>query len=78
MQLKENRAAKLRQSATLSVKEEVKVKIEDGFEKIIWTYAYLELTERNNIIENGTSKLFSGFLGAQATHLFDMTQTHDN
>jgi hypothetical protein len=70
--------SKLRQSATHSVKEGVKVKVEDGFEKIIWTYAYLELTERNNIIENGTSKLFTGFLGAQATHLFDMTQTHDN
>lgn len=70
--------SKLRQSATQSVKEEVKVKVVDGFEKIIWTYAYLELTERNFINENGTSKLFSGFLGAQATHLFDMTQTHDN
>jgi hypothetical protein len=70
--------SKLRQSATHSVKEEVKVKVEDGFDKIIWTYAYLELTERNYIVENGTSKLFTGFLGAQASHLFDMTQTHDN
>lgn len=70
--------SKLRQSATQAVKEEIKVKVEFGFEKMVWTYAYLELTERNLIHENGTAKLFSGFLGAQATHLFDMTQTHDN
>lgn len=70
--------SKLRQSATQAVKKEVKVKLEFGFEKIVWTYAYLELTERNLIEENGAAKLFSGFLGAQATHLFDMTQTHDN
>jgi hypothetical protein len=54
------------------------VKIEGGFEKILWTYAYLELTERNYIEVDGKKKLFSGFLGAQATHLFDMTKTLDN
>jgi hypothetical protein len=70
--------SKLRQSATLAVKEEVNVKGEIGFEKILWTYAYLELTQRNYILENGTQKLFSGFLGAQARHLFDLTETHDN
>jgi hypothetical protein len=72
------KGSKLRQSATHAVKEEVKVKSDGGIEKITWTSAYLELTERNFIEENGTSKLFTGFLGAQATHLFDMTQTHDN
>jgi 2-oxoadipate dioxygenase/decarboxylase len=70
--------SKLRQSATLAVKEEVNVKGEIGFEKMLWTYAYLELTQRNYILENGTQKLFSGFLGAQARHLFDLTETHDN
>lgn len=70
--------SKLRQSATLAAKEEVKIIEEGGVEKMTWTYAYLELTERNYIEENGTKKLFSGFLGPQATHLFDMTQTHDN
>jgi len=69
---------KLRQSATLAVKEEVKVKGESGFEKMIWTYAYLELTERNYVDENGVRKLFNGFLGEQASHLFDLTETHDN
>jgi len=70
--------SKLRQTATLAVKEEVKVKGEDGIEKIIWTYAYFELTQRNYTEEGGSQKLFSGFLGEQANHLFDMTQTHDN
>lgn len=70
--------SKLRQSATLAVKEEVKVKGENGFEKIIWTNAYFELAERNYIEEKGTRKLFSGFLGEQASHLFDLTETHDN
>ena len=70
--------SKLRQTATLAVKEEVKVKGENGIEKIIWTYAYFELAQRNFIEEGGGQKLFSGFLGEQANHLFDMTQTHDN
>jgi hypothetical protein len=30
------------------------------------------------VIENGEEKLFSGFLGEQARHLFDMTRTRDN
>jgi hypothetical protein len=70
--------SKLRQSATLAVKEEVKAKGETGFEKMIWTYAYLELVQRNYIEVNGTQKLFNGFLGEQATHFFDLTETHDN
>ena len=70
--------SKLRQTATLAVKEEVDVKGEDGFEKIIWTYAYFELAERNYIEVDGKRKLFSGFLGKQANHLFDLTETHEN
>ncbi len=69
---------KLRQAATLAIKEEVNVKGESGFEKMIWTYAYLELAQRNYIEENGSQKLFSGFLGEQAEHFFDLTETHDN
>jgi len=72
------KGSKLQQSASLAVKEEVKVKSENGFEKMIWTYAYFELVQRNYIDENGVQKLFSGFLGEQATHLFDLTETHDN
>jgi hypothetical protein len=70
--------SKLRQVASLAVKEEVTVKGESGFEKMIWTFAYLELAQRNFIEENGTQKLFNGFLGEQATHFFDLTETHDN
>ena len=70
--------SKLRQAATLAVKEEVSVKGEFVFEKMIWTYAYFELAQRNYFEENGSQKLFNGFLGEQATHLFDLTETHDN
>lgn len=72
------KGSKLQQSATQAVKEEVQVKGEDGIEKIVWTYAYYELAQRDYIVENGIRKLFSGFLGEQATHLFDMTKTRDN
>lgn len=72
------KGSKLRQSATHAVKEEVEVMGDDGPEKIMWTYAYYELAERNYVEEKGTRKLFSGFLGEQASHLFDMTRTRDN
>ena len=70
--------SKLRQSATKAVKEAVEVRGEDGIEKMDWTYAYYELAERGFVEENGQRKLFSGFLGDQAQHLFDMTKTTDN
>jgi hypothetical protein len=70
--------SKLRQTATQAAKEEVDVKGELGFETMIWTYGYFELTERNYIEVDGERKLFSGFLGEQANHLFDLTETHDN
>jgi hypothetical protein len=72
------KGSKLQQSATKAVKTEVDVVGEDGPEKITWTYAYYELAERNYIEENGERKLFTGFLGEQAIHLFDMTRTRDN
>lgn len=72
------KGSKLRQSSTLSVKEEVKIKSENGIDRMTWTYAYFELTERGYIEENGEKKLFNGFLGEQAMHLFDMTKTRDN
>ncbi len=72
------KGSKLRQSATMAVKEDVLVKGDDGLEKISWTYAYYELAQRGYVEENGKKKLFSGFLGEQATHLFDMTRTREN
>jgi hypothetical protein len=80
--MKENiegqKGSKLQQSATQAVKEGVEVKGEYGVEKIRWTYAYYELAQRGTVNENGQQKLFSGFLGEQAIHLFDMTRTRDN
>jgi hypothetical protein len=73
-----HKGSKLQQSATQAVKEEVEVKGEHGIEKMNWTYAYYELAERGYIKENDETRLFQGFLGEQATHLFDMTQTRDN
>jgi len=72
------KGSKLRQSATQAVKEEVEVRGDEGIEKIIWTYAYYELAQRGYIEEHGIRKMFSGFLGEQASHLFDMTKTRDN
>ena len=72
------KGSKLQQSATQAIKEDAEVIGEDGPETICWTYAYYELAERGFIEENGISKLFTGFLGEQATHLFDMTRTRDN
>ena len=71
------KGSKLQQSATQAVKEDVEVIGEDGLETLCWTYAYYELAERGFIEENGTKRMFTGFLGEQATHLFDMTQTRD-
>lgn len=72
------KGSKLQQSATQAVKVDVEVLGEEEPETICWTYAYYELAERGYVEENGVKKLFSGFLGDQATHLFDMTRTRDN
>lgn len=67
--------SKLRQSSTHAVIEPVQVMTEDGLpDQMEWSYAYYELAERGNIIENGEEKQFSGFLGEQATNLFEMTK----
>jgi len=69
---------KLQQTATLAIKDEVKVKGEAGIENMMWTYAYFELIKRGYIEENDTKKLFGGFVGNQENHLFSMTRTRDN
>lgn len=68
--------SKLRQSATGAVEIDVAVR-ENGTETTMpWSYAYLELAQRGNITdpETGESVQFEGFLGPQATHLFEMTK----
>jgi hypothetical protein len=40
-----------------------------------WTYAYFELAERGEVAdESGRRGRFEGFLGPQATQLFEMTK----
>jgi hypothetical protein len=71
------RGSKLRQSATEAASIEVAVK--DGLRRIKmpWSYAYFELAERPLIKDPTTGNMgrFEGFLGGQATQLFDMTKT---
>lgn len=70
--------SKLRQSATEAAVIDVAVR--DGGQEttIPWTYAYMEFAERGNMIDPETGKphRFEGFLGPQATHLFEMTKVN--
>ncbi len=70
------RGTKLRQSSTKAVDEECDVIEADGSKgKLNWTYAYYELAERGNVPgPDGKPTRFHGFLGAQATNLFEMTK----
>lgn len=68
--------SKLRQTATEAVMTEVTVHRRGLEVTIPWSYAYFELAERNDIVDSETGKAhrFEGFLGPQATQLFDMTK----
>ena len=68
--------SKLRQSATEAVVIDVELRQNGAPVATEWTYAYFELAERNPIIDPATGKSvdFHGFLGPQATNLFDMTK----
>ena len=65
--------SKLRQTATHAVVTNVTVMDEGIPTSMPWPYAYMEFCERNTIITNGVEQRFEGFLGAQATELFEMT-----
>jgi hypothetical protein len=68
--------SKLRQSATEAVKIDVQVSDNGMPAAMPWTYAYFELAQRNNVVDPATGKQvrFEGFLGPQATNLFEMTR----
>ena len=70
------RGSKLRQSATEAVV--INVDVRDGGRpaQMPWTYAYFELAERGQVVdpETGQGHRFEGFLGPQATQLFEMTK----
>ncbi|PMD89855.1 DUF1338 domain-containing protein [Siphonobacter sp. BAB-5405] len=70
-QIEGERGSKLRQSSTQAVDEDCPVTEADGSTGTLrWSYAYYELAERGQ--ENGV--WFEGFLGDQATNLFEMTK----
>ncbi len=72
------RGSKLRQAATLPVKEEVQVLDEEGdMEEMDWPYSYLELTERGFEGEGIEKKLFTGFLGEQTVPMLNLTRNRD-
>jgi hypothetical protein len=70
------RDSKLRQSATEAVQIDVAVQDQGVPAAMPWTYAYFELAERNAVTDPETGKQvrFEGFLGPQATNLFEMTR----
>ena len=70
------RGSKLRQSATEAVNIEVDVLEGGGPRKMPWSYAYFELAQRDEYVDPQTGKRlrFEGFLGPQATNLFEMTR----
>ena len=70
------KGTKLRQTSTESAVIAVAVKDGQKNVKIPWTYAYFEIAERP-LIKNpvtGVPERFEGFLGGQATNLFEMTK----
>ncbi len=71
------RGSKLRQSATEAAEIDIPILIQGEPGKMKWTYAYFELAERGTImnLETGKPGRFEGFLGPQATQLFEMTRT---
>jgi len=70
------RGTKLRQSSTEAMVVPVPVRDGTRTAQIPWTYAYFEIAERP-LMKNpvtGAMERFEGFLGGQATNLFDMTK----
>lgn len=70
------RGSKLRQTATEAVMIDVPVADRGKRSLMPWTYAYFEIAERGEVAdaETGRRVRFEGFLGPQATQLFEMTR----
>jgi 2-oxoadipate dioxygenase/decarboxylase len=70
------RGSKLRQTATEAVTIDVAVHDRGMPAMMPWTYAYFELAQRDAVLDPTTGKQlrFEGFLGPQATNLFEMTR----
>ncbi|MCH8828967.1 MAG: DUF1338 family protein, partial [Planctomycetes bacterium] len=66
-------------TGTQAVVIDVPVRESGGETTMPWSYAYLELAERGDVIDaDGKSARFEGFLGPQAAHLFEMTRLDDS
>ncbi|MBI3550484.1 MAG: DUF1338 domain-containing protein [Elusimicrobia bacterium] len=76
VEIEGERGSKLRQSATEAVIIPIAVKDGTKSTRMPWTYAYFEIAERGEVADpdTGAMKRFEGFLGGQATQLFDMTK----
>lgn len=70
------RGSKLRQTATEAATIDVAVHDRGTPVQMPWTYAYFELAQRDVVTDAATGKKvrFEGFLGPQATNLFEMTR----
>lgn len=70
------RGSKLRQTATEAVVIDVPILENGKLNSMPWTYAYFELAQRDSFNDPGTGKTlrYEGFLGQQASNLFDMTK----
>jgi hypothetical protein len=70
------RGSKLRQTATEAVTIDVAAHEKGTPTTFPWTYAYFELAQRDMVADPATGKKvrFEGFLGPQATNLFEMTR----
>ncbi len=70
------KGTKLRQTSTQAAVIDSWVKDGERKVKIPWTYAYFEIAQRPLLPNPETGKLerFQGFLGGQASRLFDMTK----
>lgn len=68
--------SKLRQTATAAAVVPASVANKGLQAEMSWSYAYFELAERGEVIdvESGERRRFEGFLGPQATQLFEMTK----
>jgi len=68
--------SKLRQTATDACMVTVRVRDRGNVVKLPWSYAYFEIAERGTVKDPSTGKdvRFEGFLGPQATQLFEMTR----
>lgn len=70
------RGSKLRQTSTEAVNIDVPVAEGSESKTMPWSYAYFELAQRDPVLDPVTNKYtrFEGFLGSQATNLFEMTK----